>query len=37
MRNFKSHLAAKSKKGTLWDFLTFVLLQNIEQIKGRIF
>ena len=23
------------KKGTLWDFLTFVLLQNIKQIEGR--
>ena len=23
------------KKGTLWDFLTFFLMQNIKQIEGR--
>ena len=37
MRNFKSHSAEKSEKGTFWDFLTFVLLQNIEKMKGGIF
>ena len=23
------------KKGTLWDFLTFVLFQNVKQIEGK--
>ena len=35
MRNFKSHSTKKSEKGTLRDFLTFVLLQNIKQIEER--
>ena len=37
IKNFvKSHSAKKSEKRTIWDFLTIVLLQNIEQIIGRI-
>ena len=30
-KNEKSHSAEKSEKGTLWNFLTFVLLQDIKQ------
>ena len=34
--NFEqSHTAENSeKRGTFWDFLTFVLLQNIKKTKG---
>ena len=35
MTNFNSHNPKKSEKRILWDFLTFVLLQNIKQIEGR--
>ena len=36
MRNFNSLIVPKNlEKETLWDFLTFVLLQNIKQIEGR--
>ena len=31
----KSHSAENSEKRTLWDFLTFVLLQNIKKIERR--
>ena len=36
MRNFNgSPIMPKNlKKGTLWDFLTFVLLQDIKQREG---
>ena len=37
--NFEqSHSAENSEKGgTLWDFLTFFLLQNIKKLKGGLF
>ena len=37
--NFEqSHSAENSeKRGTLWDFLTFFLLQNIKKLKGGLF
>ena len=36
MRNFNGSLIVTKnlKKGTLWDFLTFVLLQDIKQREG---
>ena len=36
MRNFNGSLIVPKnlKKGTLWDFLTFVLLQDIKQREG---
>ena len=38
MRIFNSLIVPKNlKAGTLWDFLTFVLLQNTEKMKGGIF
>ena len=37
MRIFNSLIVPKNlKAGTLWDFLTFVLLQNTEKMKGGI-
>ena len=36
MRNFNSlRVPNNLKKGTFWDFLTFLLLQNMKQIEGR--
>ena len=36
MRIFNNLIVLKNlKEGTLWDFLTFVLLQKIKQIEGR--
>ena len=38
MRIFNSLIVPKNlKEGTLWDFLTFVLLQNTKKMKGGIF
>ena len=38
MRIFNSLVVPKNlKAGTLWDFLTFVLLQNTKKMKGGIF
>ena len=38
MRIFNSLIVPKNLKGgTLWDFSTFVLLQNIKQMKGGLF
>ena len=36
MRNFNGSLIVPKnlEKGTLWDFLTFVLLQDIKQTEG---
>ena len=35
---FSSLIVPKNlEKGTLWDFLTFVLLQNTKKMKGGIF
>ena len=36
-RIFNSLIVPKNLKGTLWDFLTFVLLQNTKKMKGGIF
>ena len=37
MRNFNSLIVPKNlKEGTLWDFLTFVLLQNTRKMKRGI-
>ena len=33
--NFEqSHSAEKSERGTLWDFQTFIMFQNIKKIEG---
>ena len=38
MRIFNSLIVPKNlEEGTLWDFLTFVLLQNTKKMKGGIF
>ena len=38
MRNAEILTMPKNlKEGTLWDFLTFVLLQNTKKMNGRIF
>ena len=29
-----SHSAEKRKEGTLWDSLTYILLQNIKKLEG---
>ena len=32
----QSHSAEKSERGTLWDFQTFTMFQNIKKIEGGI-
>ena len=29
-----SHSAEKGKRGTIWDLLTYILLQNIKKFEG---
>ena len=38
-KNFlkKSHNAEKTERGTLWDFSTYILWQNIKKLKGDSF
>ena len=37
MRILNSLTVPKNVEGLLWDFLTLILLQNIEKIEGRPF
>ena len=30
-----SHCAEKCKRGTLWDLLTYIQLQNIKKLEGE--
>ena len=32
-----SHSAEKSKRGTVWALLTYILLQNIKKLEKRLF